>query len=339
MKALLVSWLGAVVVESSQVESYNYRANYTADFQYLTDPSCDGDPPVLDIVCNGPNLTVLGASDDSIECNEILKGKSENRTTFHCRNTCNGTECENVYRYRSNNSDYWDGPFGSISFMCQGKSLAHIGAEFKYFKGNNSIGTCAQAVDGATFRYNYHVARMGVSCPAKNGGASRAYIYDDTYFDCMAPMTLTTDLSQNHAAEDVFGCLNGMMCDQTECSFSFEEILIRTTVPNFFTNCVESSIGPITTYPTIAPVPSTEVYSAQFEASWAFLVEPSQASCTTVSNAPIVTARCGNGATIQLINATDPMIRCQKYAENELSCSASDGSIVNQFVSVFYVGI
>jgi hypothetical protein len=325
-----------------QNATFRYHANYTADFQYLTDPSCDGDPPVLEIICYGPNLFFLGTSNDTIRCTEIPEGNSENQTTFHCVNSCNETECESVYRYQSNTTDYLNGPFGSITFMCEGDSLAQVEAGFKYFMGKNSNGTCAAVAVASNVtieRYNYHVARMGVSCPAWDGGPSREYVYDDTYFDCMDRLLFTTDLDQDNAANDTFGCVSGEVCDAQECLFSFEQILIRTVVPNFYDSCVESSSGPITAYPTAAPVPSTAMYSAQFEASWALLMNPRQAACTVDNRAPIVTVQCGNGATIQFINSSDPVMNCQNIVDNELSCSARNQSIVNHFVSVFYVCI
>jgi hypothetical protein len=87
--------------------------------------------------------------------------------------------------------------------MCEGVSLAQVDAELKYLKGGFSNGTCVAAMDGSRRRYSYNVARMGVSCPNRNGGTSREYVYDDTYFDCMSAGTFTTDLFQSRSG-DIF---------------------------------------------------------------------------------------------------------------------------------------
>jgi hypothetical protein len=42
-------------------QSLNYRANYSADFQYLSHALCDGPPPLLTVMCFG-KMTFLNTS-------------------------------------------------------------------------------------------------------------------------------------------------------------------------------------------------------------------------------------------------------------------------------------
>ena len=117
-----------------QQSAYNYRANYTADFLHLLDPSCTGDVPVLRISCiSAQNMTILGKSSESIECSPIDIADIEGDTSYECINTCNGTACNDVYL--STQVELRDGPFGSIQFMCEGDDFRHLtrSAEHGYF--------------------------------------------------------------------------------------------------------------------------------------------------------------------------------------------------------------
>lgn len=338
---------GAIVAKSSESavatgrhlqdvvppQTLNYRANYSASFQHLSDPLCVGDPPVLVVTCLGTNITILNTSDDSIICNQtntpLLNGVS-----YECKSTCT-TDCEDVYRYTTFDFDPINGPFGSIFFMCEGDTLKEIDAEFVYRGGTNN-GTCAASSDASDAGRNYHMGRMGISCPVESG-STREYVYDDTYFDCVTIDVLTQDISLSTDSEDVFACYVGFRCKGAECSNRFVDFRIDAYVPKFFDTCVESLVE-ITTFPTMAPATSSYKFTARFEASWGTFYEPLelQSLCSIGENVP-VTITCENGADIKYVNSTDSVPVCANSRSNELTCFTNQDKIVNQFYSVIYV--
>jgi hypothetical protein len=109
-----------------QNQTFNYRANYTVDFQQRLDPSCEVNAPILNITCRSRNMTIIGTSDDSIVCNQVDVPFIDNYSLYQCFNTCNGIECENVYL--STGGDSSAGPFGSIQFACEANSASEVGA-------------------------------------------------------------------------------------------------------------------------------------------------------------------------------------------------------------------
>jgi hypothetical protein len=306
-----------------------FVANYSADFQYLRDTFCDGDAPVLQITCFG-NLTILGASDPSIQCSELSTPSVVNGTTYQCINTCADTDCESIY-LAVNGLAAKDGPFGSIYFTCGGDTVQDVDAGVNYVGGNN--GTCAVS-PSATITRNIHIARLGVSCPV---GSSRDYVYDDTYFDCksLGSFSLNTALD-NEGENDKYTCANGENCAGLECSVPFSDLYIDAYVPLFFDKCVESNI-PITPFPTAAPISSTFEFSAQFQASWGRIYDPTTSESACTDGNPGVVVSCENGAAITFVNSTDSSMNCTKISSNELKCLGDGSKIDNFFTSVYYV--
>lgn len=305
--------------------STHFRANYTADFQYLRDIFCLGDAPVLQVTCFG-NLTILGTSDPSIQC-QLSTPDVENRTTYQCINTCVGADCKTIYLA---SDDVSDGPFASIYFTCEGDKIQDVDAYVNFLGGNN--GTCADSTgSGTTVTRNFHVARLGVSCPV---GSSRAYVYDDTYFECRSLGSFVLNSATNN--DDKYACASGQNCDGFACEVSFSDVYINADVPRFLDSCVESAV-PITDFPTFAPAASSSEFSARFVASWGRLHEPILSASNCVSDNPTVVVSCGNGASISLVNSTDVLMKCFYAGANELKCLGDDRKIDNSFTSVTYV--
>lgn len=305
-----------------------FLANYSADFQYLLDTFCDGDPPVLQITCFG-DLTILGTSDPSIQCSELSIPDVVNRTTYQCLNSCSGTDCESIY-LAVNGLAAEDGPFGSIYFTCEGDTLQDVDAYVNYVGGNN--GTCAVS-PSQTITRNIHIVRLGVSCPV---GSSRDYVYDDTYFDCksLGSFSLNTALD-NDGENDIYTCGNGANCAGLECSVPFSDVYVNADVRLFFDRCVESTV-PITPFPTAAPITSSFEFSAQFQASWGRLYDPTTSESACTDGNPGVIVSCGNGASISFVNSTDSSMNCTKVSEDELQCVGNGSNIDNIFTSVYY---
>jgi hypothetical protein len=316
-----------------QNEQYLYRTRYRAEFQHLTDAGCTGEPPVLLLTCDGPSLTILNTSDNSIICSPLGLSRIENGTTFQCVNTC--TDCQNVYRFASSdNVTAQQGPFESISFRCEGNSIDDVGASFEVL-GENTLGTCVASSNTSLGR-NFHVARLGVSCLVL-GSSTRQYVFDDTYFDCLSSNTFSVDLSPDqNSQQDIFSCVTGASCQGLACDFSFSNLLITASVTEFYNTCVESSV-PITSFPTPTPVSTPFEFSVLFEASWGQLYDSYPTSLACSSESPEVLISCENGGAIEYENATDPNMRCSMILDNQLSCLADGATIKNLLVSVFYV--
>jgi hypothetical protein len=104
-------------------QTLNYRASYSADFQYFSDVLCDGPEPLLAVNCFGKNMTILNTSDPTINCTLLAAPLVENGTSYECKNSCVDTACLSVYRYKSEFFNPLDGSFGSVSFMCEGDTL------------------------------------------------------------------------------------------------------------------------------------------------------------------------------------------------------------------------
>ena len=324
---------GASFLEQRSLqEEYLYSSNYTADFQYLSDVTCDGDSLTLQLTCLGPSLTVIATSDDSIACRPMSIPRFPNTTTFQCLNGC--TDCESVYRLKDNNATIFEGPVGSISFVCAGNSVDDVGAVMEVL-GGSTPGYCS-ASGTPTRGRNIHAGRMGVSCPIST--TARQYVYDDTYFDCLSEGTISVDVSAEQES-DIFACATGFVCNGEECSYFFDDVLISTTVDNFY-DCVESSSGmAITSAPTRSPMLSAFTFLVQFEASWGQLYVPVESAsvCSSASEPTDVLLSCDNGAAIEFISSTDTLMTCSKLQENQLSCIANEASLKNRLVSVFYV--
>jgi hypothetical protein len=317
-----------------QNEQYLYRSRYRAEFQHLTDAGCTGDPPVLLLTCSGPSLTILNTSDDSIVCSPLGQARIENGTTFQCVNTC--ADCQNVYRFASSdNVTAQQGPFESITFRCEGNSIDNIGAGFEVL-GENTLGTCSASSE-TKYGRNFHLARLGVSCPVLGSTTMRQYVFDDTYFDCLSPNTFSVDLSPDQSTqEDIFACVTGKACQGQACDFLFSNLLVTSSVSEFYDACVESSV-PITAFPTPAPASTPFEYSVLFEASWGQLYDSYETYLACSTESPDILISCDNGAVIEYVNSTDVNMRCFNLLDSQLSCLANGATIKNLLVSVFYV--
>jgi hypothetical protein len=318
---------------SLQTQTLDFRANYTASFQHLSDPGCSDDSSVLYLNCYGRSMTILSTSDASIVCQQMANPIAPYGTSYECFNTCSGTDCQRVYLLKNSATLSINGPFGSISFLCEGDTLEDIDASFTYEGETN--GTCASSQSVSTNGRNIHFVRLGISCPTVDG-SSRGYAYDDTYFKCPLVGSFAIDLTDS--VNDIYACFAGFNCDAgTECSNPISDVTVESNVRHFL-ECIEPLVS---LEPTVSPIPlppSNVEFSAQFEAAWAlrFDSEDSRASCFGGEN-PLVSVACENGATIEYIYSTDSFMNCTKTSDSELTCIASDiGLLVDQFVSVFY---
>jgi hypothetical protein len=269
-----------------QQQTLNYRANYSADFQYYRSTNCDGDAPILQVSCFGQGMTVPNTSDTTIVCTKIEEPRyanGANGTTYECRNTCNETTttaCSDIYLAEKFDAD----KFGSIRFMCESDDVREVEASIVYLDGNSN-GTCAAS--STTTSFNLHVARLGISCPV---GSSRGYVYGDTYFECRGLDTFTCDYALDQDP-DVYVCISGDTCGAEACNFAFDDLAVIVDLPSLIVDkCIET-MEEITSFSTVAPGPSPSFnFSVRFEASWAILYNSvaSMETCTSANPALIV---------------------------------------------------
>jgi hypothetical protein len=307
---------------------YTYRTNYTAQFQYLRDPLCKGPAPVIQVACFGPNsIQLLNTSDPSIVCSApFLDG--DGWSTIECSNTCFlESVCEDIYLNIGKSAD---GPFGEIRFQCEGNAWTNIIGAVTFLDSGN--GTCAGNASAVDTR-NFHVARMGVSCPTDAG--VRAYDFDDFYFECAGPrLSIPGD---GHPG-DVYTCRTGKNCGGIECEVDFIPLMINTNVMNFMYKCVETSV-PVA--PTPAPVLNTTqsqmyTFSAKFEAAWSLLFDPVSGS-TCHGNTPSPVQIICRNSDIKFVNSTYETVNCKTVSSGVMECTDNSMNSVDQFTGVVYV--
>jgi hypothetical protein len=316
-----------------QQQSLNYRANYSADFQYWRSTTCDGDAPILQVSCYGQGMTTPNTSDTTIVCEKLQEPQVPNGTTYECQNTCNETTtsaCTDIYLAEGLIPNI----FGSIRFMCESDDVREVEASVAYLAGNDN-GTCAASATDSSV--NYHIVRLGVSCPV---GSSRGYVYDDTYFECRGFGKFLLDFAETDQDPDVYVCFSGVFCGAEACNFAFDDLSVMANVPSLIVDsCIETT-ETITSFPTVAPGPSPSFnYFVRFEASWAirYNSDASIADCTSANPALIVS--CENDARIDYVTATDSLMNCTEISSSELRCMGDLSTITNQFTSVFYVSV
>jgi hypothetical protein len=322
----ILSLLTLIMVESAthsesndprqlQTQTLNYRANYSADFQYWRSSTCDGDAPILQVSCFGQGMTVPNTSDTTIVCTKLDVPEVTSGTTYECQNTCNETtaECSSIYLAEQPSANL----FGSIRFLCESDDVREVEASLVYLGGINN-GTCDASA--STTSANAHIARLGISCPVESG-TSRRYEYDDAYFECDGLSPFSLDYAQP-TDPDIYVCLSGDICGAEACNFAFDDLTVSAEVSRFNESCVET----------------TQIdYSARFEASWAvrYDSEASIADCDSAN--PTILVVCENDSRIQFVTATDVSMNCTEISIDQLQCMCDASAITNQFTSVFYV--
>jgi hypothetical protein len=317
-----------------QQQTLNYRANYTADFQYWRSVNCAGDAPILQVSCYGQGMTVPNTSDTTIVCTKLQEPswRVPNGTTYECQNTCNRTttECSSIYLAEVYNTNL----FGSIRFLCESDDVREVEASLVYLGGNRS-GACEASVSDTG--NNLHMGRLGTSCPV---GSSREYVYDDTYFECRGLGSRTFDFARTDQDPDVYVCRSGEVCGTAACNFAFDDLIVRADVPNLIVDsCIETT-EEFTSFPTVAPGPSPSFdYSVRFEASWAIRYDSEASVATCTSTNPTLVVSCENDARIDFVTSTDILMNCSEISRSELQCMGDVSATTNQFTSVFYVSV
>jgi hypothetical protein len=312
-----------------------YRANYSADFQHFHEVQCGGDPPVLLVGCKGSSMTILNTSDTRIACalsQEYRLFNVTSSTAYECTMNCSSsdTDCQSIYTFETGLFDPIQGPFGSIFFQCEGSTVDEVDAAFVY-RGDptdTTNGYCGASSSDTAAGRNYHIGKLGVSCPVADGSGGREYVYDDTYVDCISAGSFTIDLAPINET-DVFACVSGMKCGGLECKFSFLDFWIEASITNFFDTCVNPQ----------SVLPSFE-FTAQFEASWATVYDPfnSSSSCGYSQDDAVAVISCDVDASIRFVNSTAvDSNSCLQSKLSEILCYTNENKIVNNLVSVFYV--
>jgi hypothetical protein len=336
---MLVSTAKAAADDSRrqlQQQTLNYRANYTAEFQYWRSTNCAGDAPILQVSCFGQGMTTPNTSDTTIVCTKLQEPQVPNGTTYECQNTCNETTaaCSSIYL-----ADFYSpNLFGSIRFLCESDDVREVEASLAYLGGNNN-GTCEASATATSF--NAHIARLGISCPV-GSGTSRGYVYDDAYFECEGLSQYSLDFTLP-TAPDIYQCNTGAICGAAQaCNFAFYDLFVRAELPRFLdSSCIETTLSEITPFPTVSPTVPTSAssldYSARFEASWAvrYDSEASIADCDSAN--PTIVVVCENDSRIQFVTATDVSMNCTEISIDQLQCMGDASAITNLFTSVFYV--
>jgi hypothetical protein len=328
-------------------KNFTYRANYTSQFQYLRDTSCDGPAPVIQVACHGPNIQLLNTSDPSIVCSTPFVDEN-GWSTITCNNTCaSDTACEGVYLNIGGNIQDVDRPYGEIRFQCEGGDLDSIAAYLTFL--DSGKGVCNTNTQSLVTR-NFHVARMGVSCPTESG--NREYVFDDLFFECRLPALYNARaIPSDGNPGDVYTCTNGVNCMGAPCEVDFYEMVFQADVMKFMDKCVEG-VMPVTPTPvpvlnptqtqffTFSPVvnPSQNPlfsFSAKFEAAWGLWFDPlSVVACS--SNTPTVRLTCRNG-TITFVNSTYETVNCITVSPDVMECTDNSTNYVDQFTGVVYV--
>jgi hypothetical protein len=316
-----------------QQQTLNYRANYSADFQYRRSTNCAGDAPIVQVSCFGQGMTVPNTSDTTILCEKLDVPLYANGTTYECQNTCNETTttaCSDIYLAEEFDAE----KFGSIRFMCESDDVREMEATVVYLGGINN-GTCEASA--TTTSFNLHVARLGISCPV-GSGTSREYVYDDTYFECRGLGAYTRNFATGQDP-DVYVCSSGDSCGAAQaCNFAFDHLGVIVDLPSLMVDkCIETK-ETFTSFPTVAPGPSPSFnYSVRFGALWAILYDSDASMETCTSANPAIIVSCENDARIDFVNATDSSMKCTELSSSELQCMGNLSMITNQFTSVFYV--
>jgi hypothetical protein len=318
-----------------QQQTLNYRANYTADFQYWRSVNCAGDAPILQVSCYGQGMTVPVTSDTTIVCTKLQEPswRVPNGTTYECQNTCNRTTttaCSSIYLAEERSLNL----FGSIRFLCESDDVREVEASLVYLGGNRS-GACEASVSDTG--NNLHMGRLGISCPV-GSDTSREYVYDDTYFECRGLGSLTVDFARTDQDPDVYVCTSGEVCGTAACNFAFDDLIVRADVPSLIVDsCIETT-EEFTSFPTTAPGPSPSFdYSVRFEASWAIRYDSDASVATCTSANPTLIVSCENEASVVFITSTDILMNCTEISNSELRCTGDFSVTTNQFTSVFYV--
>jgi hypothetical protein len=302
---------------------FTNQTNYTAQFQYLRDTFCfDSNPPVIQVLCHGPKIQLINTSDPSIVCSRV-DDAIDGWSTIECNNTCvSDTACKDVYLNIGGNVE--DGPFGEIIFQCGGNSLGDIEAAFS-FLGSKNAGCPASSTQKLDTR-NFHVARIGATCPAESG--EHEYTFDDFFFDCDGiPISGNGDGNPGNT----FSCVEGRNCNRAECKFDFNPIMIKLDLQHYLDKCLPGTIAP-----TLVPNTSQLFnYSARFEAAWERMVDPVGSTCSE-NTAPTVRMTCING-TITFVNSTYETVSCKTVSSGVMECTDNSTNSVDQFTGVVFV--
>lgn len=312
-----------------------YRANYTAQFQYLRDSICFGpQPPVIEVSCIGPNIQLLGTSDPSIVCGPVTTN-TDGTSHITCNNTCASTaDCQKVYLAQESVTNSYNGPFGEVRFVCEGNTTYDVDAVVKLDGSGN--GGCA----AASFTRNYQIARMGISCPTQSG--DRTYNFDDYFFFCGGTGAGTYSTYAGEAMPgNVFTCYTGTDCNGTACDIVYDQISIYTNLFNVWETCVESTVQ-ITPFPTPAPPdptqPQLHPISARFQAAWGLLSDPVFGTSACSVNTPTVQITCLHGYNLTFVTTTSATSNCTTVNRSAIECiEYNTSSFVNQFTGVVYV--
>jgi hypothetical protein len=294
---------------TNSTTSFAYRANYTAQFQYFHDPYCfDSNPPVFQVWCFGPNIQLINTSDPSIACGPIFDDNGW--SSIKCKNDkCRLSDsCEQVYLNIGRNIS--DGPFAEILFQCEGDELYMIDASVS-FRGSKNGGCAPITIPGilADTR-NFHVARMGVTCPAVSG--DQEYVFDK-FFDCNG-IAIPSDGSVG----DIYTCTSGQNCHGGECKFDFPDMFMNLDLEHYLDKCVEATPAQLFTF------------SARFEARWGLSID--SPSCSS-NAAPTVRMTCLNG-NIKFVNSKNETVNCTTVSPGAMECTTN---IATVFSDVVYV--
>jgi hypothetical protein len=301
---------------SRDLQDFNYRANYVAQFQVIQDAECIGPDPVIRVNCIRPSMKLLGTSDPSIVCSEVPMLDEYGWSYIECNNTCSNAACEEIYLVVGGASN--DGPFGEISFQCAGDVADDIDAFVSFEDSGN--GFCDTASSSSP--RNYHIARMGVSCPTN--------IFDDFYFEC-----INNKFPADGNPGDVYTCFEGEACNQGDaCDVDFDRIIVSADVPNFLDKCVEALV-PLSPAPT-PEIISTATYTARFSAAWGLLFDAvSDPFC--FGSTPTVRMTCRNG-NIKFVRSRYGTANCTNVRRGVMECTdTTTANFVNQFTGVVYV--
>jgi hypothetical protein len=177
---------------------------------------------------------------------------------------------------------------------------------------------------------SFHIARMGVACPAADGKSD--YVYDAQYFECLLSTSYPYDAKYG-SSDQSYICIDGSACDGNGCAIVYEGNIVDASLNEFKYDCVEAAV-PITEAPTTSPDDAFE-FSSQFQATFGLLFDEFDGSKCKGST-PNVTITCKNG-NITFLEAGSESTQCVEDGSSVLVCTDSGNTFIDQYANITYV--
>jgi hypothetical protein len=317
--------------------SAEFVVNYKAEFSYFLGFFCEGEYPVVMVVCQdgGQIQLVEDPVPSTVVCSPTpatdLPPDASSAITC-TTDSCDGDPtCGEAWITRSLD----EANFAEIHYSCSGESVDQVKSYFSFLNsGGGTCGVCDLALDLCIYaeNFNFHVARLSVLCPPFESADD--YVYEDTFTECQngfsAPEVIFDGPSHS------LNCLSGTNCEFNPCDVDFGENMNVLTSPHSFQQCIQSStvsntIPPQVDQPQAMPATTPGKYTAQFSASFGFIVvDPDywlisfgSNPCSSETPTTKLQIVCTQGGTITFLESTVSTVTCEKEGSDTLLCRDS----------------